>query len=67
MAEEPQVTVDTLVCIGAGECIRLAPKVFELNDDDQAVVVDPDAADLETLKVAEGLCPSGAVAVRKTP
>ena len=64
MSDEAQVTVDQLVCIGAGECMRIAPGVFGWNEDEQAEVRDPGAADLETLKAAERACPSGAVRVR---
>jgi len=64
MTDEPKVTVDALVCIGAAECVRLAPAVFELNEEDQAQVVDPDAAETEVLRQAADACPSGAIRLR---
>lgn len=59
----PSITIDPLVCIGAGECLRAAPGVFEINDDDVAVVVDLGKADVETLREAERFCPSGAISL----
>ena len=39
------VDVDRDLCIGSGTCVRLAPGVFALDDEEISVVVDPHAAD----------------------
>ena len=50
------ITVDRALCIGSGDCVDTAPDVFQLDDEDKAVVVDPVIA-------AAGNCPVGAVFV----
>lgn len=34
-----RVTSDPQRCVGAGQCVRFAPEVFDQNDDDGVVVV----------------------------
>ncbi len=63
MGHELRVEVDRDLCISSGECERLAPAAFALDDEDIAVVVDPSAVDAETLRAAERSCPSGAIRV----
>ena len=38
------VTVDRGLCIGSGDCVDSAPDVFQLDEEDKAVVIDPDGA-----------------------
>jgi ferredoxin len=61
VAKKMTVEVDRLVCIGSGDCVRVAPATFALDDEDVAVVLDPSASTLETLQTAERSCPSGAI------
>jgi ferredoxin len=63
MTDKVTVEIDRSVCIGSGDCVRLAPETFALDDDDLAVVLDPTAATLGTLELAERSCPSGAITV----
>src|SRR4051812_4583615 len=63
MPHNLQVEVDRSVCIGSGDCVRLAPTAFALDDDDKAYVLDAESADAETLRQAERSCPSGAITV----
>ena len=63
MANNLKVAVDRDVCIGSGDCARLAPTAFALDDDDKAYVLDPESVDAETLRQAERSCPSGAITV----
>jgi ferredoxin len=59
-----ELLVDRDVCFGSGECVLMAPDVFELDQTGIARVradagaMDPDAAD----RVASN-CPSGAISV----
>jgi ferredoxin len=58
-----EVTVDRSLCIGSGDCVDTAPDVFQLDDEDKAVVVDPDGAPLEDILTAAGGCPVSAIFV----
>jgi ferredoxin len=58
-----EVTVDRSLCIGSGDCVDTAPDVFQLDDEDKAVVVDPDGAHLDDILTAAGNCPVSAIFV----
>jgi ferredoxin len=58
-----QITVDRALCIGSGDCVDTAPDVFQLDDEDKAVVVDPDGAPLDDILSAAGNCPVSAIFV----
>jgi ferredoxin len=57
------VKVDPLICQGTGYCVRLAPDVFELGDDETAHVIDPNPADdrAELMEEVATLCPTRAI------
>jgi ferredoxin len=57
------VEVDRGLCIGSGDCVDTAPDVFQLDDEDKAVVVDPDGASVEDVVEAAGNCPVSAITV----
>ncbi len=58
-----EVTVDRALCIGAGDCVDTAPDVFQLDEEDKAVVVDPDGASVDDVVLAAGNCPVSAIFV----
>jgi ferredoxin len=58
-----EITVDRAVCIGSGDCVDTAPNVFQLDEEDKAVVVDPDGASLDEVIEAAGNCPVSAIFV----
>jgi ferredoxin len=58
-----QVTVDRGLCIGSGDCVDTAPDVFQLDDEDKAVVIDPDGAPVDDVVSAAGNCPVSAIFV----
>lgn len=58
-----RVHVERELCIGAAECVKIAPAVFRLDDDDLAVVIDQHAGTETELEEAERRCPAGAVFV----
>jgi ferredoxin len=58
-----EVTVDRALCIGSGDCVDTAPDVFPLDDEDKAVVVDPDGAALDDVIEAARNCPVSAIFV----
>jgi ferredoxin len=57
------ITVDRALCIGSGDCVDTAPDVFQLDDEDKAVVVDPDGASVDDIVDAAGNCPVSAIFV----
>jgi ferredoxin len=57
------VTVDRSLCIGSGDCVDTAPDVFQLDEEDKAVVVDPDGASVDDIITAAGNCPVSAIFV----
>ena len=60
---EVQITVDRALCIGSGDCVDTAPDVFKLDDEDKAVVIDPNGAPLDDVLEAAGNCPVTAIFV----
>jgi ferredoxin len=58
-----EVTVDRALCIGSGDCVDTAPDVFQLDDEDKAVVVNPDGAPLDDVIEAARNCPVSAIFV----
>jgi ferredoxin len=58
-----EITVDRSLCIGSGDCVDTAPNVFQLDEEDKAVVVDPDGASVDEIIQAAGNCPVSAIFV----
>ena len=58
-----EVTVDRALCIGSGDCVDTAPDVFQLDDEDKAIVVDPDGASVDDVIEAARNCPVSAIFV----
>jgi ferredoxin len=57
------VEVDRSLCIGSGDCVDTAPDVFRLDEEDKAVVIDPDGASLDDIVEAAQNCPVSAITV----
>jgi ferredoxin len=58
-----EITVDRALCIGSGDCVDTAPDVFQLDDEDKAVVVDPDGAPADDVIEGARNCPVSAIFV----
>jgi ferredoxin len=58
-----EITVDRALCIGSGDCVDTAPDVFQLDDEDKAVVVNPDGASVDDVIEAARNCPVSAIFV----
>jgi len=56
-----KIVVDRDLCIGAASCIAVTPATFELNGENKAIVIDANAADDKTLKMAAQSCPTKAI------
>lgn len=58
-----KVRVDRDLCIGIGNCAILVPTVFELGEDNKAVVLDPSSVDDNALFEAAESCSENAIIV----
>jgi ferredoxin len=56
-----KVKVDRELCIGVSNCVAIAPTVFNLDDQNKTVVLDPGSVDEETLVEAARSCPESAI------
>jgi ferredoxin len=60
----PAISIDRSRCVGSGNCAYWAPGVFDLDDEEGlAVVLDPEASDLDHIRAAERGCPTQAIRV----
>jgi ferredoxin len=63
-----KITVDQDKCCGAGQCVMLAPDVFDQRDEDGVVVLlDPEPGEelLADVEGAAAVCPAAAIAVHR--
>ncbi|MFQ5574142.1 MAG: ferredoxin [Terriglobia bacterium] len=58
-----KIVIDRDACIGAASCVAIAPHVFELDDDNKAVLIDKDPDDKESVRRAAEACPTAAIEV----
>lgn len=58
-----KIEIDRDLCIGAASCVAIAPGVFQLDEENKAVVVDQGGADEETILLAAKSCPTKAILV----
>jgi ferredoxin len=59
-----KVSVDETKCCGAGQCVLIAPEVFDQRDDDGIVaLLDPEPAEelAATVREAAAVCPAAAI------
>jgi ferredoxin len=56
-----RIVVDRFLCFGYGDCVDTAPKVFALDAENIAIVVDPDGASFDLLVEASQNCPVDAI------
>jgi len=56
-----KIVVDRELCIGAAPCVTVAPGVFQLDDENKAVVADAKGADDDTILLAAESCPVQAI------
>ena len=57
------VEIDRHLCFGFGDCVDTLPDVFELDEEDKARVIDPDAASVDEIAEAAQNCPVDAIIV----
>lgn len=62
-----RVEIDTKLCNGYGNCVMIAPDVFDLDEETLIAVVDGSAADAapeQMLREAESDCPARAIRLK---
>ncbi|MFC4116367.1 ferredoxin [Nonomuraea zeae] len=60
------ITVDADKCCGAGQCVLLAPEVFDQGEDDGIVILldpSPAAGQHAAVREAASVCPAAAITV----
>lgn len=60
-----EIKINRELCMGSGNCSFWAPKVFDLDDDGVAFVLDADGAPEEKVVLAAQGCPTQAISVTK--
>ena len=62
-----KIFVDRDLCEANGECMRAAPEVFFVDDNDKLIVKmdEPPADQIEKVKAAVRRCPRAALALRE--
>jgi ferredoxin len=55
------VSIDQARCIGAGNCVHIAPKAFQLDEENVAYLVDPASVEDDVLLDAARSCPTDAI------
>ncbi len=58
-----RIRVDRDKCTGVANCVAIAPTVFELDDENKAVILDESAVDEDTLWRCARNCPKDAIIV----
>jgi len=58
-----KIVVDRDLCIGAAPCVTVAPGVFQLDDENKAVIADAHGADDDTILLAAQSCPVRAISL----
>jgi ferredoxin len=69
MCERNSVELDDDACVGSGDCARIAPRAFEVDEVDGVAVVLDEAheSDHSRLEQAARECPTGAIHVVTQP
>ncbi|MFZ3561856.1 MULTISPECIES: ferredoxin [unclassified Streptomyces] len=59
------VTVDQPKCVASGQCVMLAPEVFDQDDDGivELLTATPDAEHHEDVRESAAVCPAAAIHV----
>jgi ferredoxin len=58
-----KVKIDRDLCVGIGNCVAVAPTVFQLDNENKATVLDPASVSEDKVMSAAESCPLNAVIV----
>jgi ferredoxin len=64
-----KITVDEAKCCGAGQCVLVAPEVFDQRDEDGIVVLldaTPPAEQYDASREAAQVCPAAAIIIEES-
>jgi len=61
-----KIIINRETCIGAAPCYAIAPKVFHIDNENKAIVVDERGADEKTILEAAQACPVSAITIIDT-
>ncbi|PMS32632.1 ferredoxin [Trinickia symbiotica] len=63
-----KIVIRRETCISGGQCVSVAPELFEQDENGQVVLIklDPSDADIQKAKEAEFLCPSRSISVEES-
>lgn len=56
-----EILVNRELCQSSAECVAMAPEVFELDDEELCVVIDPEGAKDKRILDAARACPVDAI------
>lgn len=56
-----KLVIDRDLCTGAAVCVSIAPEVFELDDENKAIIKDPEEAEESAIQQAIDGCPEDAI------
>ncbi|MFD7921078.1 ferredoxin [Streptomyces sp. NPDC059740] len=62
-----KITLDTDKCCAAGQCVLVAPEVFDQRDEDGIVVLldaEPPAEQHDAVREAAAICPAAVIQVQ---
>lgn len=64
-----KVTADHDACIGSGQCVPLAPDVFDQDDDGIVILkrTELEESDVTGVKAAVRICPARALTIQEGP
>jgi ferredoxin len=68
VVSEFKVHVDEDLCIGAGQCVLVAPQIFDQDDRGLVILLDatPPSALHEAARKAARLCPAKAITIEES-
>jgi len=55
------IEIDRELCFGFGDCVDSAPGLFDLDEENKSIVIDPEAYEMDTLLLAAQDCPVDAI------
>ncbi len=58
-----KVKIDRSLCIGVGNCVAIAPTVFQLDEENKVILIDPESVDDNKLQEAAESCPVNAIII----
>ncbi|MEU7181999.1 ferredoxin [Streptomyces celluloflavus] len=61
-----KITLDADACCGAGQCVLIAPEVFDQRDEDGVVVLldaEPPAERHDAVREAAAICPAAVIGI----